>query len=819
MLLCWHFGLSSAVAQQPVAQWLFDENSGLLTTEKQSNTGFTIKNDYPKQESERITGVAGNAIRLNGYASWVEGTLPFNFSDKQITVTAWVAPEVNPFSSAAIFTNVSGNTGVYLGIDNFGRLDIGATINGYYNQKIAATKVPIWQWSHLAITVNSSTGVMKGYLNGVLVAEQQVQAGTLNWQSVNNIKIGKHYNSPLNGIYETGLFCGLIDAVKVYNAELNANQLESIVTSEKPAIAPDMRIPASRFEGDLHRPIFHAIPAANWMNEPHGLIYHKGLYHIFYQKNGNGPYWGRLNWGHQTSPDLIRWTEQPAVLAPDAGIYDREGCWSGCSILKDGNPYIMYTGVDGSSAQMCLAKANSNVSAYQKDNNNPVVSTPPAPYTSYDFRDPYLWSENGNFYMTIGTGLGGNGNSGGAVLLYKSTDLINWQYLRVLYKGFPQTDNSGIFWEVPMFLRFGDKYVLTAQPVPQSGAPARILYWIGSFVNEQFTPDNTVPKLLEPGDNLLGVTTTRDPEGNLMAIGIIPDILPDVEQRKKGWANLMSLPRLWSLSADGKTLQQKPIPALTKLRGTQLHFDNIPVAAGKNSFLPNASGRHLEIHAVINPGTASRVGLILAKSTDNSERTRIYWEVPLNILQIERSSSSINLSAPKGNISTLFPQDSSQMLDLQIFLDGSVLEVFINQKQALSTRIYPEKPESIGLDLFTQGGTAIFKTLDIWTMKSMNDSTLTSVTSHSPIPLNAIERIAPNPSANEFNLTINVPENQNIQIHIFDNTGQLKYNQTFEDLPAGENTLKITQNLPTGLYYIKTTGNKGLDGSGTLIKN
>ncbi|MDX2279428.1 MAG: GH32 C-terminal domain-containing protein [Saprospiraceae bacterium] len=806
-------------AQQPIAHWQFDESSGLATQELVTGVSFTIKNNYPKQESEHVAGVSENALRLNGYATWVEGTLPTTLPANQVTVTAWIAPEVYPMSSAAIVTNVVGNTGVYLGIDNFGRLEIGAHINGFYSQKIAAQKIPLWRWAHIALTVNTTTGKIQAYLNGVQVAEQNVQAGTINWSANAPIKLGKHHNTGMSGIYETGLFCGLIDAVKIYDSALSSTQLSNIANTEIPIDAPDLSIPASRFEGDIHRPIFHAIPAANWMNEPHGLIYHNGLYHIFYQKNGNGPYWGRLNWGHQTSSDLVTWSEQPVVLSPDAGGYDKEGCWSGCSIKKDGVPFIMYTGVDGSTAQMCLAEANANVNAYQKYANNPVVSTPPAPYTSFDFRDPYIWYENDHYYMIIGSGLGGSGNSGGAALLYKSANLTSWQYLDVLYKGYPVTDNSGIFWEVPMFLNFGNKRVLTAQPVPQAGSPARILYWTGTFENEEFTPDDTKPKLLEPGDNLLGVTTTTDPSGQIVAIGIIPDILPDAEQRKNGWANLMSLPRIWTLSDDGKTLYQKPLPALEKLRSQNHHFDNLTVTAGQNNFLPYITGRHLEMHAKIDPGTASRVGLVLAKSADNAERTRIYWEVPLNILQIERSNSSINLSTPKGNISTLFHPDASQLLDLQVFLDGSVLEVFINQKQALSTRIYPEKPESIGLDLFAQGGTATIKSLDIWTMKNMADTTLTAEKKIPTVPENYLASIFPNPARGTIWIDLNLPNAETIHVNIVDTSGKMLVTQQYDKLNAGQTTVVLSSNsIPPGVYFLQVWSETGLHGLAKLIQ-
>lgn len=793
------------IAQSPIAVWHLDENDGLVTTEGIGNGFFSIKNDFPTMESERIGGVSGKSLRFNGYATWIEGNLATALPDHQITISAWVAPEVVPFSPAAFFTNVSGSTGAFLGMDNFGRLQIGATVNGVFYQKISSEKIPVYQWSQVALTVDPATGKMRGYLNGSLVAEQTIPNGSLNWLANAPVKIGQHHASPINGIFKTGLFCGLLDEVKIYDKALTTLDLSGIFQNEKPAAAPDLSIPAKRFQADKHRPIFHAIPPANWMNEPHGLFFHKGLYHIFYQKNGNGPYWGRLNWGHQTSPDLVVWTEQPVALSPDPGGYDREGCWSGCAMIKNGTPNLLYTGVDGASAQMCLAEGNADATVFSKFQGNPVVATPPAPYTSNDFRDPFIWQENGFFYMIIGTGLGTLGQSGGATLLYKSTNLTAWQYLDVLHKGFPSTDNSGIFWEVPMFLKFGNKYVLTVQPVPQSGNPARILYWTGSFANEQFSADSTKPNLLEPGDNLLGVTTLPHPTAadQYLAVGIIPDILPASEQQKNGWANLMSLPRVWSLSSDGRTLLQKPLPALEKLRGANYHAENVAVAAGQTGFLQNISGRYLEIRAKIDPGTATRVGLVLAKSDDNVERTRIFWEIPFDILQIERSNSSTNFSAPKGTVSTKFSANG-QPLDLHIFLDGSVLEVFINETKALSTRIFPEKSSSVGLDLFTQGGTAIFQSLDIWEMKNMHDPAVTSVQTPVTTKKNAIENLFPNPGYGRATLQLRLENSGETNVKIHDLSGKMGREIDLGYLSAGAHTLSLDLESPLkpGLHIV-----------------
>jgi sucrose-6-phosphate hydrolase SacC (GH32 family) len=801
-------------SQSPIAVWPMDETTGLLTKETVSGNNFSVKNDYPKMEAEWLPAASANGLRCNGYATWVEGNLTTTMPVNQVSITAWVAPEVWPMSTAAIFTNVSfSGGGAYLGIDKFGRLEIGATVNGFFTKKTSTEKIPFWQWSLLSMTVDTNEGKLRGYLNGVLIVEQITAIGTLTWATPNTVKIGKFHTQTMLGIYETGLFCGLIDEVRIFDTALTVSELGIIFQDEMPSTLPNLTVPASRFDGDLHRPIYHAIPPANWMNEPHGLIFYNNQYHNFYQKNGSGPYWGRLNWGHQVSPDLVTWTEQKTVLAPDPDTYDKEGCWSGSSFAADGKAFIIYTGVDGATAQMCLAEANTDASEYQKILTNPVVLNPPAPYTTNDFRDPYIWEENGIFYMIIGTGNG----TGGAALMYKSTDYNNWQYLYPIKKGVQTIDQSGFFWELPSLLTFGNKRVFTAQPTPQ-GAPARILYWTGTFENEYFTADSIKPKLLEPGNALLGVTTTTDPQGNVIAIGIIPDMLPDYEQRKNGWANLMSLPRVWSLSADGGTLLQKPLPALEKLRGEHQHYDNSTVSENQTGFLPNTQGRHLELRTRIDPGTATKVGIILAKSDDNSEYTRVYWDVLAHILVIDRIHSSISTSAPSTFLTTPIEQNG-QPLDLHMFLDGSVLEVFINDEKALSTRIYPEKISSIGLDLYAIGGTATFQNVDTWQMKNMHDPSVTAVESTLFLKKNTLESVFPNPTNGTFAVNINLAQPGNVKTRIVDIFGKTLDFEDFGEKEIGKTSLIFRQNeLPSGAYFIQIFSNQKIFATTKIFK-
>jgi beta-fructofuranosidase len=810
------FASQTSKAQNILAYWPLDELSGLTTSEVTRSETFTVNNAFPNTIREYKPGVKSKSLRCNGYATWVEGSSAIPYPTNGLTVSAWVAAEVLPFHNTAIFTNAALDGGCYLGLDKFGR-PIGGLIAGNSTfHKVGDKPIDLYDWSLLTLTVDASTKTFKGYLNGILSFEYIWTSGDITWPALSKVMIGRHQTNATNGAYQTNLFCGLIDEVKIIDKALNQTEIANIYLSEKPITAPDMSIPATRFAGDIHRPIYHAIPPANWMNEPHGLLYFNGVYHNFYQKNGNGPYWGRLHWGHQTSPDLVVWTEQKPVLVPWADAYDREGCWSGTAFVANGKLYIMYTGVDGATAQICLAEGNQDATVFTKYAGNPLIEAPPAPYTGNDFRDPFIWQANGAFYMVIGSG-----NSGGGVgLLYKSTDFKQWQYLYPLHRGVLAQDNAGVFWELPIMLQYDQKDVFVALPTPYNGLPARTLYWTGSFQNDYFTPDQVIPKQLEPADALIGVTTFRDTLGRQIAMGVVPDILPGAEQKKNGWANTMSIPREWYLSADKTNLWQKPIPELEKLRGSLQHFAQVSVPDGQNNHLPNVASRYAEIRAIITPQTATKVGITLLKSANGIEQTRIYYDTENKILVVDRNNSSTNNAINKTFVTTPYIAPAGQPIDFHVFLDGSVLEVFINHEKAISTRVYPEATNSTGMDLYASGGTALFSTVDIWDMKAMDDPTLGFLEPQKVEYQNAIQRIYPNPNQGACAVELTLPKPGTLSIEILDTTGKMVHVSEMGQYPVGSHTLSLTALTQRGNHlFIKVKLDGQLIGSQQFITN
>jgi len=237
----------------------------------------------------------------------------------------------------------------------------------------------------------------------------------------------------------------------------------------------------SRLGDDALRPQFHLLPAANWMNDPNGPIYFGDRYHMFYQYNPNGAFWGTMHWAHATSPDMVYWHHEPIALEPTPNSFDRDGVFSGCAVIDDTKgqptPTIIYTGVlpptnpreitlnDGQHKWrevQALATSRDGLLTWQKQG-EPIIAYPPEGIAVSGFRDPCVWREGNEWMMAIGSGFAGKH---GAILLYKSPDLRKWTYMHPLIEGGPvfgssvNPVDSGEMWECPDFFLLGGKHVL-----------------------------------------------------------------------------------------------------------------------------------------------------------------------------------------------------------------------------------------------------------------------------------------------------------------------------------------------------------------------
>jgi len=452
-----------------------------------------------------------------------------------------------------------------------------------------------------------------------------------------------------------------------------------------------------------HRPQYHFLPPANWMNDPNGLIQWQGKYHLFYQYNPNGPFHGTIHWGHTVSYDLVHWTDLPIAMAPSPGGPDKDGCFSGCAVNNHGVATFMYTGVHPET--QCLATSEDGLITWQKHPGNPVIAAPPPGLDTTGFRDPFVWQDGGIWYAAVGSGIKG---VGGTVLLYQSADLVHWDYLNPICTG--RLEETGSMWECPNFFPLGDKHVLLISPIPLR----KTLFLIGAYDGRLFTPETQ--GIIDNGGCFYAPQTMLDDTGRRLMWGWLWERSSKAASCAAGWAGIMSLPRLLSILPDG-TLGQQPVPELTALRGAHHHYSNLVVAPGAPAILPDPTGVCLEIVANFERGDALAFGIQVCRSPDGEEQTSIYFDGETGDLVVDTSRASTDATVAREVRRTPLPSD--QTLKLRIFLDRSALEVFANDRVCLASRIYPTRADSRGLALFARGGAARLSSLDAWEMHSI----------------------------------------------------------------------------------------------------
>lgn len=209
---------------------------------------------------------------------------------------------------------------------------------------------------------------------------------------------------------------------------------------------------------EMERFLYHFEPRKGWMNDPNGLVFFQGKYHAFFQHNPHGPQWDRMHWGHAVSEDLIHWQELPIALYPDEEYEDDGGCFSGSAIEKDGRLYLFYTSVSHGMGQTQSVAWSEDGIHFTKYASNPVIRENPLGYP--DFRDPKVSLIGDRYHMVVGTG----NKSSGKVLLFTSSDLLNWQYEGILFEGSEYAHCI----ECPDLFPLGDKYVLMFSKIGQT---------------------------------------------------------------------------------------------------------------------------------------------------------------------------------------------------------------------------------------------------------------------------------------------------------------------------------------------------------------
>jgi beta-fructofuranosidase len=470
----------------------------------------------------------------------------------------------------------------------------------------------------------------------------------------------------------------------------------------------------ARLAADPERPRYHFLAPANWMNDPNGPIYWKGDYHMFYQYNPNGAYWGDMHWGHATSRDMIHWKHLPVAPAP--GGPDKDGCFSGSAIDHAGVPMLFYTGVWPE--VQCMATSE-DMLKWKKYSGNPVVAGPPAGLKVVGFRDPVLWKEGEEWLLAIGSGFK---DVGGAVLLYASKNVTDWNYLHPLATG--KLDPgvhandpvaTGEMWECPDFFPLGDRHAMLVS------TRGRVRYFTGRYEKRRF--HSALEGVADFGA-YYAAKSMVDAKGRRILWGWIQERRTVAAQKAAGWSGAISLPRILSPRSDG-TLSIEPVPEIEMLRGPA-HEITAQDITPDSAPLQGVRGDSLEIVAEIEPGSSAECGLVVRESPDARERTLITYRRAANALAFDSRHSSLNPDATRAVAEGPLHLAARENFRLRVFLDGSIMEVYANGRACLTGRAYPSRADSLAVRLFARGGKARLVSMKVWEMRPISPDRLTS---------------------------------------------------------------------------------------------
>ncbi|MBD3176810.1 MAG: hypothetical protein GF320_16650 [Armatimonadia bacterium] len=448
---------------------------------------------------------------------------------------------------------------------------------------------------------------------------------------------------------------------------------------------------------DPHRPAYHfAAPEGYCFPfDPNGAIFWNGRYHLCYIYQDGGVH----HWGHVSSTDLLHWRHHPPALTVAPGDPDR-GIFSGnCFINKDGQATILYHGLEVGN---CIAtSSDTQLDTWTKLSSNPIVPHPPAdaPFSSWD---PHGWLEGDTYYAIFG---------GTRASIFKARTLDDWEYVGDLLAHTVEGVDLREDISCADFFRLGDKHVLVC-----ISHRLGCRYFTGEWRDEQFYPE--VHERMSWVDNAyFAPESLVDDRGRRIMWAWIFDGRTEKTYRRSGWSGTMSLPRVLTLRDDGR-LGMEPIEELDRLRYNGVTVGDVDVPSDGLVLLEDVQGSCIEIDLEM-ASDAPRFGLEVCRSPRGEERTRVYYDREAGELAIDTRASSLG-EGPKSVEAGPLELGPGEALELRVYIDKSVVEVFANGRQAVMRRIYPTRADSVGVALFAEGGAATARGVRSWEMMPSN---------------------------------------------------------------------------------------------------
>ena len=495
-------------------------------------------------------------------------------------------------------------------------------------------------------------------------------------------------------------------------------QLETLKTDE---LLKRFNASRGKLSSDPHRPIYHYVNPEGNLNDPNGLCFWQGRYHLFYQ--AYPPEDTRQHWGHACSDDLVHWQDLPLAIYPDP----ENMCYSGSALAEDDRVIACYHGID--EGTMVAVSSDPLLLNWEKLTGKAVIPDvePDDLGRPYSVGDPCIWKEDDGYYSLSGGCRDGKVFARGRVAeyLFFSQDLERWIFLGQfieddLFTG-PGEDGA-----VPYFWPIGDKHILLFAS-HQRGSQ----YLLGDYdrLHHRFrvTSHGRFNFGALRNGGVHAPSATPDGEGGIYVIHNI-----NHGKNPDGWNHIMSLVRRLTLTAEG-TLHVEPVSTVEQLRAGHVHIGETTLTANEDFHPPGVTGNAMELALSIEPREATEIRLELLRSDDGAEQTTIRfcrggglsgrgvdYQYKADVLVLDNARASLSAGLwPRPAEVAPFHLEEGETLDLRIFVDKSVVELFANGRQVMGVRAYPERPDSVGVAIRSVGTDATLKSLDAWQMKSI----------------------------------------------------------------------------------------------------
>lgn len=472
-----------------------------------------------------------------------------------------------------------------------------------------------------------------------------------------------------------------------------------------------------------YRPLFHHTPLYGWMNDPNGMFYMDGVWHLYYQYNPYGSKWQNMTWGHSTSTDLVNWKHEPEAIRPN-GL---GSVFSGSCVIDSANTagfgknavIALYTSA-GTSQMQSLASSTDGGETFTVYPANPVLTL------ESEARDPNMfWNEDtGEWNLVLAHALDHE------ILFFTSPDLKSWTLQSAFGKGAGSQDGV---WECPDLFELPiegtdeKKWVLICNINP--GGPfggSAIQYFIGDWDGTTFIADTDgsgiIPtKWLDYGkDNYALVTWSGAPDNRRTAIGWMSNWQYAAEVPTMQYRSANTLPREISLfrADDGQVYASStPSPELLALRDKLIvNKPNVSLKKRSNTFmLPSGNDGVCEIVAELDAASAASVTITLSNKL--GERVVMVYNHAEHTISFDRRNSGkvdFSESFPAVTVAPTF--ESNGKMSLRIFIDRSSIEFFGNDGRSVMTNlVFPSEPYT-NISFSAVGGKAKLKNLKIYSL-------------------------------------------------------------------------------------------------------